>query len=218
MEAFIANGNSRFQSVITTEYQSGLKIMAKISPSLWDFSTSIYQAEAVARACLELQDRCHWNIPLALFCCWAGKYHGALSSEQNRQARDFAEVASIAVVQQLRELRRGMKYAHQADWPLAGADWETLREQIKALELRSEQLLLEGLERQFVDSLRAGDCPVGGRAGGELLIQVVENIKQCLPDLTDPRSVTWLAVVLRAVFNHRSLASIKAELKALLDE
>ena len=176
-------------------------------PSLWDFATGVYTGDTIAPACLELQDNYQWNIPLLLFCCWAGNYYGALSAGQSQWARSFAEHFSATVTQPLRVLRRNMKTSYHSSWPVARTEWEGLREQVKTLELDSEKLLLESLEQRFLN-----EKPINKPLPGHSVTTVLGNIGQCF-DITAGSSINaLLTLVLSAVFDPKNLPEIKSRL------
>jgi uncharacterized protein (TIGR02444 family) len=116
--------------------------------SLWAWALEAYAQEGVAQACLALQDDHGQNVPFLLWAVWAEGADEAALAEGASLAAAWDERA----VKPLRQARRGLKPA------LAGLDdrgRETLREDVKAMELQAERLLLDGLERL---------C--GGQAGG----------------------------------------------------
>lgn len=109
------------------------------SNAFWEFSLRVYRQKGVADACLQLQDRFGADVNLVLYLCWlASRRAGPL---------DGAEVEAIVgatadwrdgVVRPLRTIRRRMKEAFDAV-PLALS--ETLRSEVKRIELESERLL-----------------------------------------------------------------------------
>jgi uncharacterized protein (TIGR02444 family) len=114
--------------------------------SLWDFACTLYAKPGVAPTCLQLQDEYGFDIPLLLFCCWSGLRYGAVSVAQLQAAIDFTKAWTDQSVKPLRNLRRQMKSGYDPSWPLSPADWDSIRENVKGVELESERLLLKGLE------------------------------------------------------------------------
>ena len=107
--------------------------------ALWDWAVSAYGRPGVADACLTLQDAHGQNTCLLLWAAWAGA-----TPHTAQPAAEFAKAWDEAAVTPLREVRRALK----ADFPpLAEDERERLRNAVKAAELQSERLLLEGLER-----------------------------------------------------------------------
>ena len=116
--------------------------------SLWAWALEAYAQEGVAQACLALQDDHGQNVPLLLWAVWA---EGA-DADTLAQGASLAAALDERAIKPLRAARRGLKPA------LAGVDdraREALREDVKAVELQAERLLLDALE---------GLC--GPRAGG----------------------------------------------------
>lgn len=119
--------------------------------SLWDFACELYAQQAVQAACLQLQDEAGFDVPLLLFCCWAGLRYGAVSQPQLQAAKAFVEECSVAT-NALRECRRTMKNHYQSTWPVPESYWQELRERVKTAELESERLALHGLEQLLVSN------------------------------------------------------------------
>jgi uncharacterized protein (TIGR02444 family) len=153
-------------------------LMINQIPSLWDFACRLYSQSAVQTACLRLQDQYQMNISLLLFCCWSGRYYGDVSAKRLQQAVYFTDQWSAASTLTLRRLRQTMKAGFNPVWPLSHSEWDVLREQVKAVELESERLLLQGLQQLVID------CPpVQGS-----LQAVMHNIKSCFRACIDAES------------------------------
>ncbi|MGH1485405.1 MAG: TIGR02444 family protein [Cellvibrionaceae bacterium] len=132
----------------------------KPASSLWDFAIDLYNKPGVETTCLQLQDEHGFDIPLLLFCCWAGWRYGAVSVEQLQPVINFSQEWSEQNIQPLRDMRRAMKYGYSQQWPVDQSDYEDLRQQVKKAELMSERFLLEGLEKltdQWGVSSRGGE-------------------------------------------------------------
>lgn len=96
----------------------------------WDWAVAVYAKPGVAEACLDLQDDHGQNVPLLLWAVWrSGEVEAAVAAARTWEDK---------VVGPLRGVRRHLKGR-------AGAD--TLREQVKRIELEAERLLIEDLER-----------------------------------------------------------------------
>lgn len=111
-------------------------------PDLWPFALRIYGAPGVEAACLRLQDRAGLDVPMLLFCAWAGLIGpGRLGPAALRaalgRARDWGTVTTA-----LREARRALKRDE------LGADEARLdlRQAVAVAEQRAERLVLEALE------------------------------------------------------------------------
>lgn len=137
--------------------------------SLWDFACTVYAQPLVQQACLDLQDQQDIDVPLLLFCCWSGLGYGAADQQALQRAVAFCQQYNQVSVTPLRRLRRQMKVSYCDNWPIVEKRWSLLREQVKAVELESERLLLEGLE-----SLLSGYMPKTGSK-----IDCITNIQYC---------------------------------------
>ncbi len=173
---------------------------ATITPSLWDFATAFYAKPAVQSACLTLQDTAGVNVPLLLCCCWVGKYYGELPHQLSVDMSQFTADYSLLTIEPLRKVRTTMKYSHNAQWPIKQKGWSELREQIKAIELTSEKLLLQGLEqlvKACVKDLPKKNVEYGD---GRLITNCEKNILLCFESLDVNQEVAaTLANVLEAV-------------------
>lgn len=107
---------------------------------LWNFALELYARPGVEQACLQLQDA-GGDVCLLLTGAWLQR-RGVLSKESRlRELRDLADPWQREMVMPLRQLRQHWRNAAQQD-----ADWATLREQLKKLELQAERVLLERLQ------------------------------------------------------------------------
>ena len=76
---------------------------------LWSFALTIYQHDAVAPACLDLQEQCQVDVPLmlcAVFACIQGK---AILEEDLAQLHNLAHPWQSNIVQSLRRIRTQLK-------------------------------------------------------------------------------------------------------------
>lgn len=117
--------------------------------SFWDFSLHIYRLPQVSETCLTLQNAHGFDVNVLLFACWYGRSHGHMPPALLSDALQFSAQWSTEVVRPLRHARTWMKGAlaqpHTLVSQMSGAG--ELREKIKAVELRSEQLQQQALER-----------------------------------------------------------------------
>ena len=120
---------------------------------LWSFALTIYQRDAVAPACLDLQEQCQIDVPLmlcAVFACLQGK---AISDEDLTQLRNLASPWQSDIVQSLRRIRTQLKTGSS---PAPNAVTEDLRNKVKAAELAAEKIQLEMMQ-SWVSRLAAID-------------------------------------------------------------
>ena len=114
-----------------------------IENNLWSFALTIYQRDAVAPACLDLQEQCLIDVPLmlcAVFACLQGK---EISDEDLTQLHNLASPWQNDIVQSLRRIRTQLKTGPQ---PAPNAVTEDLRNKVKAAELTAEKIQLEMMQ------------------------------------------------------------------------
>lgn len=112
-----------------------------MTEDVWSWVVAAYSAPGVAEQCLELQDAHEQNVPLLLWAAWAAT-QGAVSDVVAAQAAGIARAWSEAAIVPLRSIRRRLKQAlSEGD----EAPRLALREQVKAIELHAEKVLLEQL-------------------------------------------------------------------------
>lgn len=123
---------------------------------LWDWTLEAYGRPGVAEACLALQDRHRQNTSFLLWAVWAEAADPALLA----RAADVARRWEMLALSPIREVRRALKppFGGVADEPREG-----LRDEVKAVELRAERVLMEALEAM-----------TGGR-GGEPALAALEG-------------------------------------------
>ncbi|MDE2486651.1 MAG: TIGR02444 family protein [Alphaproteobacteria bacterium] len=105
---------------------------------IWAWTLAAYARPGVPQACLRLQDEFGQNTDLLLWAVWAETTDPELLARGAAVARHWEAVALVP----LREVRRALKAPAP---PVADADREGLREDVKAAELRAERVLLEAL-------------------------------------------------------------------------
>jgi uncharacterized protein (TIGR02444 family) len=103
----------------------------------WRFSLWVYHQEAVAPACLKLQERHGIDVNILLFALWLGqcgqKVDQAVLEELTAGASDW----HVAVVLPLRSIRKALKaWGH----PTPSEAVSNFREKIKADEIGAERL------------------------------------------------------------------------------
>jgi uncharacterized protein (TIGR02444 family) len=138
---------------------------------LWDWTVEAYGHPGVPDACLELQDRHGQNTSFLLWAVWAE----ACEPPVLRAAAEAARAWETAAVAPLRAARRNMKGPKA---PVDDAAREALREEVRALELAAERLLMETLETRTsprrtgvstLEALRGAALAWGGPAPDEAL-------------------------------------------------
>ena len=111
--------------------------------ALWRFCLAVYGRPGVEAACLRLQDRFGLDVPMILFCVWAGyKGPGPLTSDFLRRALVVVQRWGHEITGPLRAARRKLK---EEDLGAGEARLE-LREAVIQAERRSEEITLSLLE------------------------------------------------------------------------
>lgn len=110
--------------------------------SLWDFALMHYARAGVADTCLRLQDEHGVNVNLLLWCAWLERRGLLLDAAHLRSAQKRIHAWDEHYVVPLRQLRRRMK----AEFGVADANIERVRDQIKQAELFAEKQLQLWLE------------------------------------------------------------------------
>ena len=138
---------------------------------LWSFALTIYQLDAVAPACLDLQEQCQIDVPLmlcAVFACLQGK---AISNEDLIGLHNLASPWQSDIVQSLRRIRTQLKTGPS---PAPNAVTEDLRNRVKAAELAAEKIQLEMMQ-VWVSQLAAID-QLDGLPELPAIIEVITRI------------------------------------------
>ncbi|WHS60145.1 TIGR02444 family protein [Pseudomonas sp. G2-4] len=116
-----------------------------MSPDLWSFSLDLYAKPGVEPACLALQNA-GANVCLLLCGLWLERRGVTCNEQRLQQLRQLAEPWDVEVVRPLRVLRNQWKASALQDTAL-----DSLREQVKRLELEAERRLLERLQAAAED-------------------------------------------------------------------
>ncbi|SCW60952.1 MULTISPECIES: TIGR02444 family protein [unclassified Pseudomonas] len=130
-----------------------------MSPDLWSFSLDLYAKPGVEPACLTLQSA-GVNVCLLLCGLWLERRGVACNEQRLQQLRQLTEPWEAEVVRPLRTLRSQWKTGAHQDTAL-----DSLREQVKRLELEAERRLLERLQAV------AEDWPEEQRSDSALWLQ-----------------------------------------------
>ncbi|AHL36588.1 alginate regulatory protein [Pseudomonas brassicacearum] len=116
-----------------------------MSPDLWSFSLDLYAKPGVEPACLALQNA-GANVCLLLCGLWLERRGVTCNEQRLQQLRQLTEPWDAEVVRPLRLLRSQWKTSALQDTAL-----NSLREQLKGLELEAERRLLERLQATTED-------------------------------------------------------------------
>lgn len=107
---------------------------------LWRFALAFYGREGVSAACLALQDGLRVDVDILLLAIFAAVEKGVtLGPDALAAADDLVRAWRTDVVQVLRRLRTGLK---SGPLPAPSPATDGLRNEIKAAELKSEQIEL----------------------------------------------------------------------------
>lgn len=151
----------------------------------WDFTLKVYRREAVAPACLSLQDRSGLDVNFLLLCVYAGSRSVALSND------DFARIdRAVAawrhnVIQPLRAVRRWLK--DQAILPNEAVDG--LRRGVLSREIESESHQQRLMEESLAMPAASPDPAI---MGGNLIRYLAWSGAAC-----DDETLTSLGKLLR---------------------
>lgn len=110
---------------------------------LWDWALTAYTADGVADACLELQAAAGQNVPLLLWAAWCAAEGRIPDEDALEAAGDTARAWQETAIAPLRAVRQALKPRAPDLDDLAR---ESLRAQVKAVELEAERHLLAALE------------------------------------------------------------------------
>lgn len=108
---------------------------------LWSFAQCLYARPGMEQACLHLQAG-GADVCLLLTALWLEQRRASCTQERSAALQTLAGPWQQEVVRPLRQLRQGWCSAAQQDQALT-----QLREQVKALELQAEKVLLLRLEQ-----------------------------------------------------------------------
>ena len=111
--------------------------------SLWDWARTVYAADGVEEACLELQDTAGQNVCLLLWAGWCAAEGRRADEDTLEAASDTARAWQETAIAPLRAVRRALK-PRAPD--LEDGAREAVRTQVKTVELEAERQLLTALE------------------------------------------------------------------------
>jgi uncharacterized protein (TIGR02444 family) len=147
----------------------------------WEFSLALYCREAVAVACLSLQDRRGADVNLILAVCWLAR-SGYLTSEAAlNAARQATDPWSEGILKPLRLVRRRLGAEFEE---VAAADRQSLKHGLLAVELEAErvsQQKIAGAMAAHVGALSSEPARGLATAGLDLYLRQLTNT----PDAQD---------------------------------
>ncbi len=112
-------------------------IPLELDNPFWQFSLRVYGTPGVAEECLEAQDETGADVNVLLYAAWLGATRGIVLEEADLLLIQAAISAwSDSVVKPLRGVRRAIKAMPDAAHPQI----QSLRKQVAATELLSEQI------------------------------------------------------------------------------
>ena len=115
--------------------------------SFWNFSVHTYAKPGVADACLALQNRHGLDVNVLLFCCWFGCTRGVVDERLWDRVLAFSKPWADNVVRPLRAVRTWMKHTGCTQPDISNDACMELREEIKRVEIKAEQLQENTLEK-----------------------------------------------------------------------
>ena len=110
---------------------------------IWDWALAAYARPGAPEACLALQDAHGQNVPLLLWAVWAARETHAPDDALIEQGAGLARRWEAAATAPLRAVRRELKQDVEG---VPAAERIGFRDNVKALELESERLLMRNLE------------------------------------------------------------------------
>lgn len=183
--------------------------------SLWNFSVHTYGKPGVADACLALQDRHGLDVNVLLFCCWFGRTRGLVDEPLWDRVLAFSEPWADNVVRPLRTVRTWMKRTGCAQPDVSNDACMMLREEIKRIELKTEQLqentlqyLAEDSPAQALDSTSQINCTA---------LNIKEYIRRCSVEL-DSESRLRLAHMVTAAIGGATLDEVSDSIRVTFRE
>ncbi|MHB2263777.1 TIGR02444 family protein [Aliihoeflea sp. PC F10.4] len=111
---------------------------------LWDFALEFYARDGVAPLCLELQDRAGVDVNVLIYMVWLASHNeGKFSDADIERADKYTQEWRDNVVRPLRAVRRYLKLTSAF---ASRERTETLRDNVKAIELDCERIEIDALE------------------------------------------------------------------------
>lgn len=114
--------------------------------AFWRFSLSLYGRPGVPEACLRLQDECGVDVNVMLYLLYLASLGRLIDSDDVDHIESLAAPWREDIVRPLRCVRRRLK---QPPPHFMTAASESLRSEVKRVELEAERLLQVALEREL---------------------------------------------------------------------
>jgi len=102
----------------------------------WEFSLALYCREAVANACLSLQDRRGADVNLLLAICWLARSGYAVSDAALESGLSATSVWSESILRPLRAVRRSVASFAEVN----ANDRQSIKHGLLAVELEAERV------------------------------------------------------------------------------
>lgn len=142
--------------------------MTVTQSEFWEFSVTLYALPGVAEHCLSLQNDHGMDVNLLLFCIWYGRQFGEVPEALLDDALTLSDHWRNEVVNPLRTVRTQMKKNTELAESFADSGYSELREAIKRVELKSERVQQEKLEKMAANYLGQGGKPEPSAAAANL--------------------------------------------------
>ena len=146
--------------------------------NFWQYSVAFYREPGIAEACLKLQNQYGFDVNLVLFCIWYGLHQGLLPTPLLQQALGFSHHWNALGVRPLRDARTMLKRDARLQSLSSAADINALRERIKGLELKAEQIQQQELQH-------LADASLEHNAQGKPQVDAMQENLKNLCELTD---------------------------------
>jgi len=153
--------------------------------SFWEYSCRVYRQAGVSEHCLHLQDEYALDVNLLLMCCWHADTRGVIGSDSLKRMITQSQEWSNNVVIPLRSVRRWMKTQLAKESTTHGLESErliALREEIKTLELRTEQYQQAFLEKMVIGLPAEQDETQRLEAASQCFLELFLQQKQVISD------------------------------------
>jgi uncharacterized protein (TIGR02444 family) len=155
----------------------------------WEFSLALYCREAVAAACLSLQDRRRADVNLILAICWLARSGYSLNDEALAAAEEATAIWSDAVLKPLRFIRRRLGSEFEE---VAAADRQSIKHGLLSVELECERISQQKIVAALADHTGA----LSARPGRDLAASGLDLYLGRLTDVRDARDQADVEAVL----------------------
>lgn len=142
--------------------------MTVTQSEFWEFSVTLYALPGVAEHCLSLQNDHGLDVNLLLFCIWYGRQFGEVPEALLDDALSLSYQWRNEVVNPLRTVRTQMKKNTELAESFADSGYRELREAIKRVELESERVQQDKLEKLATNHIGQGGKAKASAAAANL--------------------------------------------------